>query len=291
MDKPAQQNDKVWRVIDILKWGEDYFQSKDFKSPKQEIEWLLCDILNYKRVDLYVQFEQPVSRDELNKLRRWIKRRIKREPIQYITGTTEFYGYKIYVNKHVLIPRPETERLVDVALQCIGDMKSARILDVGTGSGCISIGIAGENSSTAITAIDFSLNALNVAKKNALFNKIDNIKFIEMDFLNTLPSENFDVLISNPPYISKVEMDKTMVEVRDYEPKIALTDNKDGLLFYRRIANFAKTILNPKGWIILEVGIGSHPQKVKALFQKAGYNQLELIQDFNGNDRVIKIQI
>ena len=291
MVRPAELKNKIWRVIDILKWGENYFQSKGFESPKQEIEWLLCDLLNYKRIDLYFQFEQPISRSELDRLKGWIKRRINREPLQYITGTTEFYGHQIKVNPNVLIPRQETERLVDVALHCIGNLNTPNILEVGTGSGCISIAIAGEKTEAKITAIDISVEALNVAKRNAVYNQMSHIQFMEMNFLTSAPNGTYDLLVSNPPYIPEEEMDEIMVEVRNYEPKLALTDQRDGLSFYHRIASEAKSLIKPKGWIVLEVGLGSHPDKVKNIFQYAGFEQLEMIQDFNNDERVLKIQI
>lgn len=291
MVRPAELKNKIWRVIDILKWGENYFQSKGFESPKQEIEWLLCDLLNYKRIDLYFQFEQPISRSELDRLKGWIKRRINREPLQYITGTTEFYGHQIKVNPNVLIPRPETERLVDVALHCIGNLNTPNILEVGTGSGCISIAIAGEKTEAKITAIDISVEALNVAKRNAVYNQMSHIQFMEMNFLTSAPNGTYDLLVSNPPYIPEEEMDEIMVEVRNYEPKLALTDQHDGLSFYHRIASEAKSLIKPEGWIVLEVGLGSHPDKVKNIFQYAGFEQLEMIQDFNNDERVLKIQI
>jgi len=291
MAKPAELKNKIWRVIDILKWGEEYFQSKGFESPKQEIEWLLCDLLNYKRIDLYVQFEHPISRSELDKLKAWIKRRTNREPLQYITGITEFYGHKIIVNPNVLIPRPETERLVDVALHCIGNISSPKVLEVGTGSGCIPIAIAGEKTDATITAIDVSADALIVAKDNAASNQVEQIQFVEMNFLNSVPHDTYDLLVSNPPYIPEAELDDTMIEVRDHEPRIALTDQQDGLSFYHRIAAKAINLVKPGGWIVLEVGLGSHQEKVKHIFLNLGFDQLEMIQDFNSDERVLKIQI
>jgi len=291
MAKPAEMKNKIWRVIDILKWGEEYFQSKGFESAKQEIEWLLCDLLNYKRIDLYVQFEHPISRSELDKLKAWIKRRTNREPLQYITGITEFYGNKIKVNPNVLIPRPETERLVDVALHCIGNISSPNVLEVGTGSGCIPIAIAGEKTDATITAIDVSADALIVAKDNAASNQVEQIQFVEMNFLNSVPHDTYDLLVSNPPYIPEAELDDTMIEVRDHEPRIALTDQQDGLSFYHRIAAKAINLVKPGGWIVLEVGLGSHQEKVKHIFLNLGFDQLEMIQDFNSDERVLKIQI
>ena len=282
---------RTWRIIDIIKWGEDYFKTKDFENPKQEIEWLLCDLLGLKRIDLYVKFEDKINDVSLNKLKNWINRRVKREPLQYITGITEFYGLKFKTSPQALIPRPETERLVEIALNSIGNSSDSKLLEIGSGSGCISIAISNEIPTLNILSLDISRDALALAETNAELNNCKNIKFLEMDFLNEMPEGKFDFLISNPPYIPIKEIKQIMPEVKDYEPMMALTDNNDGLTFYRRIAKKARTIIKPKGIILLEVGLGDHPQKVLSLFKQAGYNQLELIKDFNNNERILKICI
>ena len=288
---PAEKGNQIWRVIDILNWGEDYFKLKGFESPKQEIEWLLCDLLNYKRIDLYVQFEQPIHRPQLKQLKEWIKRRIGREPLQYITGKTEFYGYKFIITPDVLIPRPETERVVDVALHKIGNIKNPKVLDVGSGSGCIAIAIGAEKKDALILSVDISEGAIRKAKKNAVLNELSNIEFQVMDILKDIPDGPFDLLVSNPPYIPEEEMRETMPEVHQYEPKIALTDERDGLTFYRRFAKIGKSLIKPGGSMVLEVGLGEHPAKAVDIFQSAGYSQLELIPDYNSDERVLKIQI
>ena len=280
---------RAWRIIDILKWGEDYFKTKGFESPKQEIEWLLCDLLELKRIDLYVKFEDKINDVNLNKLKSWINRRVKREPLQYITGETEFYGLKFKTTPQALIPRPETERLVEIALHNIGEDSDSKLLEIGTGSGCISIAISNEKPTLNILSIDISKGALELAEINADLNNCKNIKFLKMDFLNDTPKGKFDILLSNPPYIPVKEIEGIMPEVKNYEPRIALTDNEDGLVFYHRIAKKVKTLIKPKGVILLEVGTGDHPQKVFSLFKQAGYNQLELIKDFNNNERILKI--
>ena len=282
---------RTWRIIDIIKWGEDYFKTKNFENPKQEIEWLLCDLLGLKRIDLYVKFEDKINDLNLNKLKSWINRRVKREPLQYITGETEFYGLKFKTTPQALIPRPETERLVEIALHNIGKNSDAKLLEIGTGSGCIPIAMSNEKPSLNILSLDISKNALELAKVNAELNNCKNIKFLEMDFLNETPKGEFDILLSNPPYIPVKEIEGIMPEVKNYEPMIALTDNEDGLAFYRRIAKKIKTLIKPKGIILLEVGLGRHPQKVFSLFKEAGFNQLELIKDFNNNERILKICI
>jgi release factor glutamine methyltransferase len=291
MALPAEKGNQIWRVIDILNWGEDYFKSKGFESPKKEIEWLLCDLLNYKRIDLYVQFEQPIHRPQLKQLKEWIKRRIGREPLQYITGKTEFYGHKFNITTDVLIPRPETERVVDVALYSIGNIKTPKVLDVGSGSGCIAIAMGAERNDALIESVDVSETAIIQAEKNADLNELSNIDFKVMDFLKEIPKGRFDLLVSNPPYIPEKEMSETMPEVHQYEPKIALTDERDGLTFYRRFAEVGKSLIKPGGWMVLEVGLGEHPSKAVDIFQSAGYTQLELIPDYNSDERVLKIQI
>ena len=291
MALPAEKGNQIWRVIDILNWGEDYFKIKGFESPKQEIEWLLCDLLNYKRIDLYVQFEQPIHRPQLKQLKEWIKRRIGREPLQYITGKTEFYGHKFHITVDVLIPRPETERVVDVALYSIGNIKTPKVLEVGSGSGCIAIAMGAERNDALIESVDVSERAITQAEKNADLNELSNIDFKVMDFLKEIPKGRFDLLVSNPPYIPEKEMSETMPEVHQYEPKIALTDERDGLTFYRRFAEVGKSLIKPGGWMVLEVGLGKHPSKAVDIFQTAGYTQLELIPDYNSDERVLKIQI
>lgn len=291
MALPAEKGNQIWRVIDILNWGEDYFKLKGFESPKQEIEWLLCDLLNYKRIDLYVQFEQPIHRPQLKQLKEWIKRRIGREPLQYITGKTEFYGHKFKITTDVLIPRPETERVVDVALYSIGNIKTPKVLEVGSGSGCIAIAMGAERNDALIESVDVSETAITQAEKNADLNELSNIDFKVMDFLKEIPEGRFDLLVSNPPYIPEKEMSETMPEVHQYEPKIALTDEGDGLTFYRRFAEVGKSLIKPGGWMVLEVGLGKHPSKAVDIFQSAGYTQLELIPDYNSDERVLKIQI
>jgi release factor glutamine methyltransferase len=281
---------KTWRIIEIIKWGEEYFKLKGFENPKQEIEWLLCDLLELKRIDLYLKFEDIINKSKLKKLKSWIKRRIDREPLQYITGKVEFYGLKFISTPQALIPRPETERLVDITLNSLKKIPEPKILEIGTGSGCVSIAVSNKKPRANILSLDISKNALELAEINAKSNNCKNINFLEMDFLNEIPDGRFDILISNPPYIPQKEIENIMPEVKNYEPRIALTDFEEGLNFYFRIAKVGRTLI-PNGIIILEVGLGNHPQKVFSLFKEAGFDQLELIKDYNNNERILKINI
>lgn len=281
---------KTWRIIEIIKWGEEYFKLKGFENPKQEIEWLLCDLLQLKRIDLYLKFEDIINKSKLKKLKNWIKRRIEREPLQYITGKVEFYGLKFISTPQALIPRPETERLVDITLNSLKKIPEPKILEIGTGSGCVSIAVSNKKPRANILSLDISKNALELAEINAKSNNCKNINFLEMDFLNEIPDGRFDILISNPPYIPQKEIENIMPEVKNYEPRIALTDFEEGLNFYYRIAKVGRTLI-PNGIIILEVGLGNHPQKVFSLFKEAGFDHLELIKDYNNNERILKINI
>ena len=287
----VKEKKQVWRIIDLIEWGEDYFKQHKFDSPKQEIEWLLCDLLDHKRVDLYINFEQKVPNDKLALLKKWIKKRLKRMPLQYITGVTEFYGNKYFLNDDVLIPRPETERLVDISLECINKLSHPRILEVGTGSGCISISIALMRGDAKILSIDISQNALNKAEENSDYHKTNNVKFLNLDFLKEIPSERFDIIVSNPPYIPLEEMKNIMIDVKEYEPEIALTDFNDGLVFYDRFADLGSKLLKKEGWMVLEVGIDDHPEKVAKLFKSKGYSNIELVSDYNKDKRVLTVKI
>ena len=200
------KKEKIWRLIDILNWGEKYFKEKYFDNPRIEIEVLLQHIIGCKKIDLYLQFENTVTPENLIILRGLIKRRVNREPIQYIIGSSEFYGRKFFVNQDVLIPRPETEKLIDVSIDILSKKENPIILDVGTGSGCIGITIALEIPFSSVIAIDISNSALSTAKKNADMYGLKNIQFINQDIFNQDINHTADMLISNPPYISQEEI-------------------------------------------------------------------------------------
>ena len=279
------------KLLDIIHWGENLLVSNGFKNVRQEIEWMLCDLLKIDRSDIYLKINRKISKKNFSKLKEWINQRLKNKPLQYITGKTEFYGHQISVSPDVLIPRPETERLVDIAIDTIKNLSKPKILEVGTGSGCISIALGSAKKDANILSLDVSDSALEIAKINTKKNNISNIKFLKLDFLESIPKGQYDLIISNPPYISKNEMKEIMLDVKEFEPKIALTDNNDGLEFYRRFCNKAKKMINEKGALILEVGIGSHSIRVREIFHSSGFNKIDLFSDYNGDPRVIKIEV
>lgn len=283
------KNKKIWRLIDLINWGETYFKEKNFDNPRSEIEWLLQDLLNYKKIDLYLKFEEEIDSEKLFILKSWIKRRVSREPLQYITGKADFYGRSYFVNNKVLIPRPETEILIDAAIKNLLKKKNPFIIDIGTGSGCIGITLAIEIKKSNVLSIDISKDALLIAKNNAENHNIKNIKFLEIDVLKNDINQKADLIISNPPYISKNELSTLMPEVKNHEPKISLTDNKDGFTFYERFVSLFPKILKNDGAAIIEVGREEHSIKVLEIFKKNGMKNIKVVKDLNSDNRAVII--
>ena len=286
----VKTEEKTWLIIDLINWAESYFKEKGLENPRGEIEWLLRAVLNCSRMDVYLRFEEPLSSEQLSTLRSFVKRRLKHEPLQYITGFCSFYGREYLVNEHVFIPRSETERLVDLALEKMKNIHAPSVVDVGTGSGCIAITLGLEIQNSNVRGIDISRDALTTAKSNAEYLNTENVCFQEMDFLNETKFEPVDLVISNPPYVTEYEYSSLMQEVRDFEPSVALTDGGNGLTFYQRFAELGRSIVKPSGWMILEVGLGEHPKKVESIFKDHGYYSMAIIKDYNGADRVMVIQ-
>jgi len=283
------KKNKTWRIIDIINWGEKYLKDKSFDSPRNEIEILLIHLIGCKKIDLYLDFEKVIKPEDLITLRGWIKRRVNREPIQHIIGHSEFYGRRFIVNQDVLIPRPETETVIDISIDALSKKNTPVIIDIGTGSGCIGITLALEIPRSKVFAIDISEAALSIAKKNAAIYNLKNIEFIKMDFLSKDIKHNVDLLVSNPPYIPQKEISSLMRDVKEYEPMIALTDNSNGLVFYQKISKIIPYVVKKNGVTILEVGRGDHHNKVKEVFSKEGYSDIETICDLNKDIRVLMI--
>ena len=290
MQTLARTSENNCRVINLIGWTEKYFLSKGLENGRNIGEILLQHLLDCKRVELYFGSEKQLTQDTIKTYHSWIQRLIKNEPLQYITGTIEFYGLELMITPAVFIPRPETERVVDIALQILKTVISPKILDVGTGSGCIAIALANELPEASVTGIDIDPNMLELAQKNADLHKINNIIFKQMDIQKEIPKESYNLIVSNPPYIPLNEISDLEKNIKDFEPHIALTDGADGLTFYHRLASVASKILHSNGYLIMEVGQGNHPQKALKLFKNNAFVSNKLIQDYNGDDRVLKVQ-
>jgi len=273
--------DKIWKIIDVLSWGKDFFASKNIDSPRLNIEMILCKVLKIERIKLYTNFDLPMNPEELAETKSLILRRAKGEPLHYLLGSTSFMGFEINLDKSVLIPRPETEELVELVLKIKPNRSNYSILDIGTGSGCISIALAKYYPESRITAIDISEESLKIAKINAESNNVnEKITFENIDILKNFNFKNkFDIIVSNPPYISINEYKKNSQKEIFYEPKNALTDNSDGLTFYRRFADEFDKHLNEGGCFVLEISY-NQSEEIENLFSK-NYDT-ELIKDFNG---------
>ena len=290
MQSLARTSENNFRVIDLIGWAEKYFLSKRLENGRNIGEILLQNLLDCKRVELYFGSEKQLTQDTIKTFHSWIQRLIKNEPLQYITGAIEFYGLELMITPAVFIPRPETERIVDIALQILKTVISPKILDVGTGSGCIAIALANELPEASVTGIDIDPNMLKLAQKNADLHKINNIIFKQMDIQKEIPKESYNLIVSNPPYIPLNEISDLEKNIKDFEPHIALTDGADGLTFYHRLASVASKILHFNGYLIMEVGQDNHPQKALKLFKNNAFASNKLIQDYNGDDRVLKVQ-
>jgi release factor glutamine methyltransferase len=275
---------KIWRIIDIINWSKDYFEKKNIDSPRLTIELMLKYVLGLDRIKLYIEFEKPLSPKELSILKEMIQLRIKRIPLQYILGSVEFYGLNIIVNDNVLIPRPETEELVDLILKTNSKESKLRILDIGTGSGCIAISLGKHLPNAEIFALDNSTSALKVAKQNTIDLEVENVMFAYADILNTVPKLKYDIIVSNPPYVSSIEMNEIQPELK-HEPKSALTDNSDGLEFYKRFVTIFKDILSMDGSFYLEIN-SSLSEEISALFSED--YKFEIINDISNKPRILK---
>lgn len=278
---------KIWTIIELVKWGSDYFTEKGIDSPRLTVELLLSHVLKLSRIELYTNFQKPLNETELSSLKECIKRRVNHEPLQYIIGNTDFHGLDIKLDNSVLIPRPETEFLVSFVTESEKNRtEKLKILDIGTGSGCIAIALAKFFPNSVVSGIDISESALEKAKENSEVNDVNNINFRRFDVLaeNFLNDEIYDIIVSNPPYISKNDYPELEPEVRTHEPKSALTDESDGLTFYRRFSEIFGKILAPNGSFYLEIGFGQSEDILK-IFRDVGF-ELKFRKDYSGIDRI-----
>jgi len=283
------------KKIMILKEYRKHFNNQlSDLYPQTEIDsfffLLIEEFLELKRIDVSLKPDFKITEEKLTQLNSAIKRLQKEEPIQYILGTTEFYGLPFIVNKHVLIPRPETEELVEWIISSVissGVEKSLKILDIGTGSGCIPISLKKNIATTEVSAMDISKDAIEVAKQNAKLNEVQ-ITFLQHDILSTKDlGQQFDIIISNPPYVRELEKQEIKNNVLENEPHLALFVNDNNpLLFYNKIADLAKTHLKSNGMLFFEINQYLGKETVDLLKEK-GFKNIKLKKDLFGNDRMI----
>jgi release factor glutamine methyltransferase len=278
-------------VLEVIQRSSEFLGRKGVESPRLQVELLLSHVLQLPRLKLYLNFEKTLTEAELDRVRGMVKRRGDREPLQHIVGSTSFCGYELAVNRDVLIPRPETEQLAEKAWQQLEKLSSARVLDYGTGSGCLAITLALKCAQVEIHAVDISEPALAMAQKNSAVHGVgERIRFYASDGFSSLPRNlQFDLIVGNPPYIRSADIPHLQAEVRDYDPRSALDGGADGLEFYRRIASEAPRWLRPGGILLLEFGDGQE-KALAEMFSTAPWRAASIALDLSGRPRILIAQ-
>ena len=288
-----------WTILKLLQWATSYFKTRGIEGPRASAEILLAHILKLNRIDLYLQYDKPLSSLELSGFKASVKRRIKREPVAYIVGTRGFWSMALSVTPDVLIPRPETERLVETALLLLGvnsrpghRAEPKRILELGTGSGAITLALASEQSQHLFFASDRSTAAVALAKENAKSHHLDqNANFFSADWFSPLRqmSHHFDLIVSNPPYIPTRMILGLQPEIRLYEPVAALDGGQDGLSSLRYLILNSHIYLNPRGYMVLENGEDQKTTVEKIAEKCCRYEKIVSIKDYSGSYRVVQM--
>jgi release factor glutamine methyltransferase len=299
MHNQPDSSGNEWTILKVLKWTTSYFKSRSIESPRPSAEILLAHILKINRIDLYLQYDQPLNSNELEKFKALIKRRASHEPVAYITGIKEFWSLELVVTKDVLIPRPDTECIVEASLSLLtgasdgnSELTPMHILDLGTGSGAIVLALAKEQPMHNYFASDRSIEIIKVAKKNAKKNNCDEkVSFFAGDWLSPLNDEkiSFDMIISNPPYIRTGDIAGLQPEIYEYEPRIAIDGEEDGLSSLKHILYSAHTLLKRYGTLLLEIG---HDQRdaVSRIIENCGkYENIVFSKDYSGYCRVVQM--
>ncbi len=280
---------KTWRVIDLIQWTTEYFERHNIPNPRLDVELLLGHVLQKSRLQIYLSFDMPVFQEHLLVFRNLIKKRSAHTPVSYLTNHREFMSLDFYVDSRVLIPRPDTEILIEMVLE--QQERPCRLLDIGTGCGAIAISLAVNLLDWEIVATDISAEALDVARQNAdKHNCADRITFLQGDLFEAvkeLENTRFDWIVSNPPYVSIKDRSVLAPDVHNYEPEVALFAGVDGLNIIRRIIAEAPEFLNPKGKLVLEIGYNQSRDVQELIESSAMYSDCQFIQDYSGIERVV----
>ena len=271
---------------EILKKGSNFLKKKKIKNPYLDTELILSKVTNKKREEVLLNSNYKLKNKDITKFKNYLSRRCEKEPMAYILGYKHFWKSKFLTNKSVLIPRPDTELIIEETLNYLPIKKSNKILDVGTGSGCIIVSVLKERPKCSGTAIDISKNAINVAKINAKLHQLENkINFVNMD-IDKYKSCNYDLVVSNPPYINNVDLNRLDDDIKFHEPMLALSGGSDGFRDLKKVIIKSRKLLKVNGKLILEIG---HRQKNQCLriLKENGYYINQLSKDLSGKDRCI----
>ncbi len=279
-------------MLEVIQRSTEFLAEKGVESPRLQAEWLLAQVLKLPRLQLYLNFERALTEPEVSEIRQLVKRRGQREPLQHLLGTASFCGLELKVNRHVLVPRPETEVLAEQAGRFLAAQPGSAltVLDFGTGSGCLAIALAVRCPQARFEALDVSAEALDVARANAAAHHVgERIRFCLGDGLAALePGAEYDLVVANPPYIPTAEIASLMPEVRDHDPRAALDGGPDGLEFYRRLAATAQGRLRTGGRMMLEFG-DSQEGLLRELFGRHNWVVERVEPDYTGRPRILVV--
>lgn len=282
---------RSWKLLEILEETTRFFSDREVPDARLQAELLLADVLGLKRLDLYLQFDRPLHVEEVDRYRDFVRQRLRRVPLQYIIGTAAFRHLELSVTPEVLIPRPETEILVDIALEKIADLSTPRCLDMCCGSGAIALSLAYENTLAQVVGSDVSETALAVAARNAeLCGLANRVEWLSGDLFGSVTERLFELIACNPPYVRHADIASLQPEVQQFEPHLALDGGEDGLDFYRRIAQDSASFLSTGGYLLLEVGDGQAEQVAQLLQDAALYSGVDVQADLNDIPRIVIAQ-
>lgn len=271
------------RLQRVLARGADVLEGIT-EQPRRDAELLLLRVLGRDRAFLLAHPDAELTAEQIAEYNGWLRRRAAHEPVQYILGEQEFYGLTFSVTPDVLIPRPETEHLVETLLMRVRHDQRLRIVDVGTGSGAIAVSLAHSLPLTLVTALDISEAALAVARRNAEVHGVaDRMRFLQSDLLGAVAGERFDAVVSNPPYVAEADRESLEPQVRDFEPAVALFGGPSGIEVHERLIPQAHEALNPGGWLLMEMGMGQRKALARLL---SGWDEVSFVDDLQGIPRV-----
>ena len=275
-------------ILDIIKKTTAFFEAKGLEHARLDAELLIGHVLAMPRMQLYVHFERPMSGAELDQLRPLVRRRSLREPLQYIVGIAEFSTLRLKVDRRALIPRPETERLCELITERLASRPPATVADLGTGSGALALALATTYTGASVVAVDISTDALALARENAeALGLAARVRLLASDWYAALePESRFDLIVANPPYLSDEETAATAPEVRDHEPRVALSSGPDGMEALRRILGGAAGHLAEGGMLAVETGIAQR-EALRALAGSCGLGRVESMRDLTDRDRYL----
>lgn len=287
---PDANQDNIWTIKSLINWATNYLKERDVSAPRLSGELMLAQVLACGRVDLYLRFDQPLNQQELAEFKGLIIRRRAHEPLAYIMGRREFYGLEFLVGPGVLVPRPETEHMVEEGLKLLGESASPKVLDLCTGCGAVALALAAGHSSAQVVGSDNSDAALGFARTNAKRLELqERVSWLSGDLFEPVAAMGgfFDMITANPPYVAENQWEGLPEDVKNFEPASALLGGDDGLDIIRQIIAGAGAFLRPQGWLLMELGQGQAPAAASLAKQTRIFERISFVKDLSGIERVL----